>query len=204
MGAPSDPTRPASATSDPHGRACAADNFDLLIVRVAEHGDRDAFRTLFLSLSPKVKALAIRQGADPAGAEEIVQETFLAVWRKARQFSPQRGGAGAWVFAIARNIRIDLLRRQPAWQALTEEQEESDPSNDCAPDDALASRQIQSRVQGVVLGLPPDQAAVVRLSYVDGLSHSEIAGALGVPLGTVKTRMNLAYQKIRTALQDCR
>lgn len=190
---------------DSAGVAAADDGRGLsrALVRIAANGDRTAFRLLFDSLAPAVKGLAMRQGADPASAEEIVQETFLVVWRKAALYSPERGSATAWVYAIARNVRIDRLRREPAWQELTDEQEDR-PTDETPADEALASRQIQSRVRSVLSQLPAEQAEVVRLAFVDGLSHSQIAEALGAPLGTVKTRMNLAYQKLRASMRDYR
>lgn len=181
---------------------CKREELSLALEQIAE-GDRAAFRRLFDTLAPFVKGLAIRQGASPAAAEEIVQDTFLTVWRKAALFSPERGSASAWVYAIARNVRIDRLRREPAWQELTDERE-NQPSEEPAADEVMASRQIQSRVRDVMAQLPPEQADVIRLAFVDGLSHAQIAEATGAPLGTVKTRMNLAYQKIRSALKDFR
>lgn len=178
------------------------EDLSLALLQTA-HGDRAAFRRLFDALAPFVKGLAMRQGANATAAEEIVQDTFLTVWRKAKLYSPDRGSATAWVYAIARNVRIDRLRREPVWQELTDERDAL-PSDEPAADEAMASRQIQSRVRDVLAQLPPEQADVIRLAFMDGLSHSEIAEATGTPLGTVKTRMNLAYQKIRSALQDFR
>lgn len=186
--------RGAPATSGAPG------DLDASMVRIADGGDQDAFRALFLALAPKVKALAIRQGAAAAMAEEIVQETFLKVWRNARAFAPARGAATSWIFAIARNVRVDLLRLEPGWGALSDDQPQAS-SDEPGPDEALASRQIQDRVHAVLSSLPPDQAAVIRLAYLDGLSQSEIAKRTGAPLGTVKTRMNLAYRKFKAALQ---
>jgi len=208
MGPTSDPLLAGGAGS-PHGSgngaprapASAVDDLGALIVRIGAGADRDAFRAVFVALGPKVKALAMRQGATPAAAEEVVQETFLKVWRNAHAFAPVRGAATSWVYAIARNVRIDLLRQEPAWGALTEDQTQA-PSEEPAPDDALASRQIQERVQAVLTSLPAEQAAVIRLAYLDGLSQTEIAERLGAPLGTVKTRMNLAYRKFKAALQE--
>jgi RNA polymerase sigma-70 factor (ECF subfamily) len=189
----------------PSGQASNVDPAHLaaLVAAIGLRGDRDAFRELFIALAPAVKSLALRQGADPQMAEELVQDTFLVVWRKARLFSADRGGVTPWVFAIARNQRIDRLRRAVPWQELTDELE-SESSGEPAADDALAARQIQMRLGAVLNQLPVDQAAVVRLAYLDGLSQSEIAERLGAPLGTVKTRINLAYGKLRAALQDYR
>ena len=195
------PSGPAGGDEPPSGRApAAADELARLIARIAEHQDRDAFRALFQSLAPVVKGMLMRQGADAATAEELAQETLLSVWRKARYFSAERGAATTWVFTIARNLRIDRLRREPAWQELTDEQDEK-VSEEPRPDEALASRQIHERVAAVLSSLPADQSALVRLAFQEGLSHSQIAARLGAPLGTVKTRMNSAYRKIRAALE---
>ena len=174
-----------------------------LVEAIGLRGDRDAFRQLFVAVAPVVKSLALRQGADPQTADELVQDTFLAVWRKARLFSASRGAVTSWIFAIARNRRIDRLRQATPWQELTDEHE-NQPSAEPAADEALAASQIQTRLSAVLDQLPVDQATVVRLAFLDGLSHSEIAERLGAPLGTVKTRMNLAYGRLRSALQDYR
>lgn len=158
---------------------------------------------LFESYAPRVKSYMMRQGADPNTAEELAQETLLTVWRKAALYSDDKGSATTWIFTIARNLRIDRLRREVAWQPLPddiEEQEAPDP----APDEAASERERREKVQAVLSELPPDQAEAVNLSYVEGLSHSEIAERLGVPLGTVKSRMRLAYHKIRDALEELR
>lgn len=179
------------------------DELSRALARIAAHRDLSAFRMLFDALAPAIKGLAMRQGADAAAAEEIVQETFLTVWRKAALYAPERGSANAWIYTIARNVRIDRLRREPLWQELTDEPDNR-ASDDTPADEALAAGQIQARVRDVLNQLPPEQAAVVRLAFIDGLSHAQIAEATGAPLGTVKTRMNLAYQKMRAALQDLR
>lgn len=158
---------------------------------------------LFESYAPRVKSYMMRQGADPNTAEELAQETLLTVWRKAALYSDDKGSATTWIFTIARNLRIDRLRREVAWQPLPddiEQQEAPDP----APDEAVSERERRDKVQAVLSELPPDQAEAVNLSYVEGLSHSEIAERLGVPLGTVKSRMRLAYHKIRDALEELR
>lgn len=174
-----------------------------LLQRVAASGDVEAFRKLFQAYAPRVKSYMLRQGADANTAEELAQETLLTVWRKAKLFSGQKGSATTWIFTIARNLRIDRVRREVAWQPLPEGAEET-PSDEPTPDDALAERERQERVQKALGELPADQSEVVMLSYIEGLSHSEIAERLNLPLGTVKSRMRLAYQKIREALGDLR
>ncbi len=172
-----------------------------LINRVAARGDASAFRELFQTFAPRVKSYMMRQGADPTAAEELAQETLLMVWRKAQLYSSEKGSASTWIFTIARNLRIDRLRREVPWQELPEGRDE-EASDDLAPDDAVVERERQKRVQAVLAQLPSDQADVVNLSYLEGLSHSEIADRLKVPLGTVKSRMRLAYQKIRESVED--
>ena len=172
-----------------------------LLHKVAATRDPRAFEELFQAYGPRVKAYLIRHGADAATAEELAQETLLSVWRTAALYVPERGGAATWIYTIARNLRIDRLRREVPWQQYVEEDhEETDDSP--LPDEQVASGQVSSRVLVALDGLPADQLAVVRLSYLDGLSHSEIAEQLSLPLGTVKSRMRLAFQKMRDAFED--
>ena len=184
-------------------RALGPEALAALVARIAADKDRAAFKTLFAALGPCVKGTLMRQGADAALAEDITQETFISLWRRAESFSPERGAVTTWLFTIARNHRIDRLRREAPWQELTDQQEQAE-APEPRPDQALESLQIQTRVRAVLKTVPPEQAEVVRLAYGDGLSHNEIATRLGVPLGTVKTRMTLAYKKIGSALQDLR
>jgi RNA polymerase sigma-70 factor (ECF subfamily) len=174
-----------------------------LLQRVAANGDVEAFKALFQAYAPRVKSYLLRQGADPATAEELAQETLLAVWRKAALYSDEKGSATTWIFTIARNLRIDRLRKEVAWQPLPEDNNEQ-PSLDPLPDAELSERERGERVRAMLAELPEDQSAVVQLAFVEGLSHSEIAKRLNLPLGTVKSRMRLAYQKIRDALEDLR
>jgi RNA polymerase sigma-70 factor (ECF subfamily) len=174
-----------------------------LLQRVAANGDVEAFRALFEAYAPRVKSYMLRQGADAATAEELAQETLLSVWRKAGLYSDEKGSATTWIFTIARNLRIDRLRKEVAWQPLPENNDER-PSEDPAPDEELSERERAEKVRAMLAELPPDQSEVVNLAFLEGLSHSEIAKRLDLPLGTVKSRMRLAYQKIRDALEDLR
>jgi RNA polymerase sigma-70 factor (ECF subfamily) len=169
--------------------------------RIAEGGDVEAFRKLFEAYAPRVKSYMMRQGADANTAEELAQETLLTVWRKASLYSGEKGSATTWIFTIARNLRIDKLRREQTWVALPDGYDQ-EVSPDATPDEALAEEERRVRVQGALAELPHDQHEAVVLSYIEGLSHSEIAARLGLPLGTVKSRMRLAYLKIREAVQD--
>ena len=182
--------------------ARAASMADLLR-RVATGADADAFQRLFQTYAPRIKSYMMRQGADSGTAEELAQETMLTIWRKAGLYSAEKGSATTWIFTIARNLRIDRLRRQVAWQQLPDGHEE-EASDDPLPDDVASDRERSERVQAALAVLPADQLEVVSLSYLEGLSHSEIAERLGLPLGTVKSRMRLAYQKIRECVEDLR
>jgi RNA polymerase sigma-70 factor (ECF subfamily) len=172
-----------------------------LLRRVAEEGDLAAFRELYRTYGPRVKAYMMRQGTDAATAEDLAQETLLTVWRKASLYAADKGSAATWIFTIARNLRIDRLRREVAWQELPTDRDEQ-PAEDALPDEAMAESERQARVRAALAQLPPEQHEVVALSYLDGLSHGEIARRLGLPLGTVKSRMRIAYQRVRAALED--
>jgi len=170
------------------------------IVRIAQRGDRDAFACLFNHFAPRVKSYLMRLGAAPEAAEELAQETLLTVWRRAAAFDPGRAAASTWIFTIARNLRIDLSRRDgrvPASDAWPE-------SNDspARPDEALSALEDKSRIGIAVASLPKEQAQVISLAFFADKAHSEIAGELGLPLGTVKSRLRLAMARLRGALAE--
>lgn len=169
------------------------------LVRAVAAGDRAAFATLFRQYAPTIKALLARRGLAPAEAEELAQEALLAVWRKAWQFDPARATAAAWIFTIARNLGIDRHRRDRP-------PPDPDPALDPdppAPAEALViEAQRAARVREAVAALPPDQAEALRLAFFDGCSHTEMGARLGLPLGTVKSRLRLALKRLRAALGD--
>lgn len=173
-----------------------------LLTRIATERSDAAFRLLFETFGPQLRHYMVRHGADAASAEELAQETLLMVWRKAGQYSAAKGTPATWMFAIARNLRIDRLRRETCWQELTDEVAESAVSAESAPDDTASERQRELRVRAVMAALPGEQREVVTMAFMDGLSQSEIAARLSLPLGTVKSRLRLAYQKVRAALED--
>ena len=172
-----------------------------LIRRVAEARDRDALTRLFQLFAPRIKSMMLRLGADQAQAEDLTQEALLTVWRKAHLYSPEKGAASTWIFTIARNLRIDLVRRHSSkpWVDLDDVELASD-----APlgSDTVEQSQIIARVAKAIEHLPVDQRKVVELSFVQDLAHSEIAERIGIPLGTVKSRLRLAYERLRPLLED--
>lgn len=174
-----------------------------LIVRIAETADREAFAELFRHFAPRIKSYMLRLGASDGEAEDLAQEAMVAVWRKAGQFDPGKAAAATWIFAIARNLRIDRLRR--------ERRPEIDPDDPAlVPDDApsadqvLAASQSRERVRKALRELPEEQIRVVELSFFEDLPHAAISQSLGIPLGTVKSRLRLAMGRLRTALGDVR
>lgn len=180
------------------------DSMTDLIARVARERSAEAFRRLYDDYWPRIRAYMLKQGADVATAEELAQETLLAVWRKAALYAPEKGTPTTWIFTIARNLRIDKVRRETGWQTLGEEHAHEIPSDDVAADEAVSLGERQERVRRVLDSLPADQRDVIALAFVEGLSHSQIAEKLSLPLGTVKSRVRLAYQKVRDALEDLR
>ena len=175
-----------------------------LLSRIATDRSDAAFRSLFDEYGPRVRHFMLKLGADPSLAEELTQQTLITVWRKAQLYSAEKGSASTWIYTIARNLRTDHIRRQRAWQELSGEHAQAIPSEEPSPEQVVSARERQARVQEVLGDLPPEQLEVVRLAYMDGLAHGEIAERLSLPLGTVKSRIRLAYQKLRVALEDLR
>lgn len=167
------------------------------IVAIATRRDRDSFVALFTAFAPKVKAYLMRRGLSEPVAEEICQDTLLSVWRKADQFDPRRATAHAWIFTISRNLWVDFLRRQhgmdPRWR-------DELPDRQLTPEDQLGVLELDAIVSTAIDGLPPEQALVLRLSFFDDYTHPQIADRLGLPLGTVKSRIRLATAHLRTLL----
>lgn len=174
-----------------------------LIRRVAEDRDRDCFRLLFEHFAPRIKALMLRSGSQHSLAEDLVQDVMLTVWHKSSLYSPERGSVSSWVFTIARNARTDRLRlksSQPYVDVSTLEIA-SEAGNG---EDAAGAAQEADRVGAALAELPDDQKRIIELAYVEGLSQTAIAEQLGIPLGTVKSRMRLAYAKLRDSLEALR
>lgn len=172
-----------------------------LIVAIARERDRAAFALLFRHFAPRVKSYLLRLGLPEAAAEDLAQETLLRVWRKAERFDPAKAEASTWIFAIARNLRIDALRRgarPEVEEAVLEAMEDEQPR----ADEALSAAQQRERVQAALRTLPAEQAQVVQLSFFDDRSHGEIAARLGIPLGTVKSRLRLAMTRVRAFLGE--
>jgi len=175
-----------------------------MISAVAERKDRAAFAALFEYFAPRIKSFMRRSGASEASAEELAQETMLAVWRKATLFDPQSAGAAGWIFTIARNLRIDYYRREHRGGMIEASDVEVEFQIDESPlpDSRLVSAQNEDRTRSALSKLSEDQMRVVELSFFEEKAHAEIAQILGIPLGTVKSRLRLAMTRLRNLLSE--
>lgn len=172
----------------------------VLIARIGRDRDSAAFERLFRHYAPRVRAYMTGLTRDRALAEELTQETMAAVWNKAHLFDPERGNAATWIFTIARNQRIDAFRRgrrpvfDPADPAFV-------PELEPPAETGIGSRQEAEQLRRALDALPSEQSTLLRLSYFEDRSQSTIAADLGIPLGTVKSRMRLAFARLRSALE---
>ena len=173
-----------------------------LIGAIAQRGDRDAFAEIFTHFAPRVKAQLMKSGVGAPQAEDLAHEAMLSVWRKARLFRPENGGAATWIFTIARNLRIDALRRERRGGVTHVSEVEAQFAIDETPgaDMRLETAQSEDGVRTALRSLPRDQLRVVEMSFFEDRAHQEIARLLDIPLGTVKSRLRLAMNRLRALL----
>ena len=184
------------------GRATAGDDpYAALVLAIAERGDRAAFRQLFDHYAPRVKGYLVRLGLDAARSEELAQEVLVTVWRKAAGFDPARASVSTWIFRIARNRRIDVYRRDRTAD-LDPDEPSLQPAERAGPHEELDAGQMRRRIAAALTDLPLEQRDLVRRAIYDDLSHSEIAQVTGLALGTVKSRLRLAFGKLRSILEE--
>ncbi len=172
-----------------------------LVVAVGASRDREAFAELFGYFAPRIKAYLLRRGAAPAEAEELAQEAMIMVWRRAQTFDPAKSAASTWIFTIARNKRIDALRREKRPDYDPEDPSLA-PAVPPAADRAVEVTQQAGRLAEAIAGLPEEQAALVRMAYFEDKAHGQIAAETALPLGTVKSRLRLAMGRLRKALAE--
>ena len=169
-----------------------------LLQRIAD-GDSAAFETLYHRFARPLFGLALRMLRDRSRAEDAVQETFTAIWRSAGSYKPERGPGAPWLYAVARNAIVDRARARG-------EATFADPpeavSPDAGPDDRAESAYVSWRVHRAVQELPEHEREVLELAYWSGLSQSEVARFLDIPLGTVKTRTRSALGRLADALEE--
>lgn len=183
----------------------APDDLAGLLVAVGRDRDKRAFRALFGYFAPRVKSYLIRTGSDSGQAEEVVQEVMVAVWRRAETFDPTQASAATWVFTVARNKRIDMIRKERRPTIDTD-----DPTVPAsvvpvaadASDKVVGDRQTAARLKVAIEALPAEQRRLVELAYYDDKPHSQIAEECHLPLGTVKSRIRLALARLRKAAEE--
>jgi RNA polymerase sigma factor (sigma-70 family) len=177
------------------------DELAALVDRVARLQDRDAFVVLFDHYAPRINGYLQRLGTPAGVAEELAQDVMVTLWRKAALFDPAKSSLGTWLFRIARNRRIDMLRRDRA--AELDENDPalhpSDPSEDAG--EVLDAQRREERVRLALGQLPAEQLSLVELAFFKNLTHSQIAEETGLPLGTVKSRIRLAFTRLRRILE---
>ena len=171
------------------------------MLAVRDGRDRSAFAELFDHFAPRLKGFIMRSGTPSGQAEEIVQEVMLTVWRKAAQFDPQRAQVSAWIYQIARNRQIDVIRkeRRPLpedWQV--------DRGTEDDPGMILVVEQEVGRLKLALTQLNANQREMIEKAYMGELSHQEISTLTGLPLGTIKSRIRLGLERLRRELKDIR
>jgi RNA polymerase sigma-70 factor (ECF subfamily) len=166
------------------------------LIQRAGTGDRAALETLYERYARSVYGLALRRLGDRGRAEDAVQETFVSIWRAAKTYRPERGPGAPWLYAVARNAIVDRsrVRNEPAVEVSDE------PSGESGPDDRAEQAWTQWRVHRALEELPESERDVIALAYWRGLSQSEVAETLGIPLGTVKTRTRSGLQRLAQIL----
>ncbi|HEY8210456.1 MAG TPA: sigma-70 family RNA polymerase sigma factor [Myxococcaceae bacterium] len=170
------------------------------LVTRAARGDRAALRRLYDLYAPAAMAIALRMMKSRPVAEEIVQDTFVEVWRRSREYDSSRGTVSAWVATIARTRALDRLRAEGRLSAAKEKAAAEPEAPSVAPLELAVERQQRERVNAALQTLPAEQRTAIEMAYYDGLTQREIAEKLGQPLGTVKTRVRLAMEKLAVVL----
>ncbi|WP_370677915.1 sigma-70 family RNA polymerase sigma factor [Pleomorphomonas sp. PLEO] len=189
--------RPADAKTQPLDGEEAA----RLVAAIAEAGDRQAFARLFSHYAPRLKTFLSRQGFGASDCDDLIQDTMLAVWRKAGQFDAKSGAVSTWIFTISRNLGIDR-RRRVARRLRDDDLPPSDVDPSPSAEGEIITREDETRVRRALDRLPTEQADVIALSFFSQSPQSEIASALGIPLGTVKSRIRLAMNRLRQMLDE--
>ena len=177
------------------------DDMARAVVSVARTRNRADFKRLFDHFAPRIKAFLLRRGASETEAEELAQDVLATVWLRAEQYDPGRASVATWIFRITRNRHIDAFRRARR-PALDPNDPVLQPCPPEAPDAAILQHESHKRLQAELDRLPEDQLRLLRASFFDGLAHAEIAQQFQLPLGTVKSRIRLAFKKLRERLTD--
>ena len=166
-----------------------------LLGRVARHRDRTAFAAVYDRLSPRVYGFVLKLLGNRTDADDVLQETFLQVWNQAERFDPARASPDGWVLMIARSRAADRLRKRLGSKIQGGPADE--PADTTPPGERLERAEDARKVGAALARIPPDQGDLIRMAFYDGLTHEQIARRLGLPLGTVKTRIRLGMLRLR-------
>ncbi|SMH44322.1 RNA polymerase sigma-70 factor, ECF subfamily [Maritimibacter sp. HL-12] len=185
------------------GRKAAYSEQTVWMLAIRDQRDKAAFAKLFDHYAARLKGFVMRAGAPKAQAEDIVQEVMLTVWRKAHLFDPERAQVSSWIYQIARNRQIDVIRKEarPVPEALAND-DESDDEPDAGQ--VIALEQESDKLRQALAKLAPAQREMIERAYLGELTHTEIREATGLPLGTIKSRIRLGLERLRHELKDLR
>jgi RNA polymerase sigma-70 factor, ECF subfamily len=175
------------------------ENWSGLLAEMAISQDKTLYIQLYRNFAPKVKAYILRLGVVEATAEELTQEAMLSMWRKAHLYKPEKAAASTWIFTLARNQSIDWMRRQKYPEYSLDHWHESAEVSLAL--DTVEQTVMCDRIGAVINELPESQSQVIYMSFFEGRSHSEIAEKLKIPLGSVKSRIRLAAEKLKLKLR---
>lgn len=173
------------------------EDWPALMARVRDDKDRKAFAAIFRHFAPRVKGFLMKSGTSEALAEECVQDVMATLWQKAHMFDPTRASASTWIFTIARNRKIDALRKQRRPEP---EDLPWGPESEPDQEDIVALQQETEILAEAIKALPEKQRDLIERAYFGDLTHSEIAEETGLPLGTIKSRIRLALDRLRHAM----
>lgn len=178
--------------------APSAQSAEGLILAIAKDKCRASFAQLFKMFAPRIKSFVIGKGLSSQEAEELAQDAMLIVWRKADYYDPQKAAASTWIFTIARNLRIDMARKQGRVKTLPEDLWHD--FDEKSQEDEMQHGQSSQMLKAKIANLPDEQKELLMLSFYENMSHGEIAKSLGLPLGTVKSRLRLALSRLRNSI----
>ena len=184
----------------PTGRR--TDEWSECLILIAENEDRAAFTRFFRHFAPLIKAFALSGSTmSQMHADELVQEVMLKTWQKAKAFNPEKAAASTWVYTIARNCRTDMFRRLQKFDTPLAAEDFAPEQESEEPFSVLQSKRSGEKIRELMSGLPSDQAQILAKVYMEGKSHAEAAAELDLPLGTVKSRVRLAIQKLQVQIE---
>lgn len=175
-----------------------------LVMAIAEQRDQSAFRQLFDHFAPRVKSYLMGLNLASEPADDVLQEVMIAIWNKAASYRPEKAAVSTWIFTIARNKHIDRIRREKysLYDSGDINVAETEATEHDVADEQLLTMQRKRAVQAALATLPEDQKRVISMSFLKEMAHAEIAAALDLPLGTVKSRIRLGFQRLRKELGE--